>query len=44
MQTAQADYFTAYHYVKLTRDANGVLTVSTSHQRRAVPYDRTNSH
>jgi enoyl-CoA hydratase/carnithine racemase len=23
----QADYFTAYHYVKLTRDASGVLTV-----------------
>src|ERR1700744_104 len=28
MQTAQPDYFTAFHYVKLTRDANGVLTVS----------------
>src|SRR5580658_7601200 len=27
MQTAQGDYFTAYHNVKLTRDANGVLTV-----------------
>ena len=27
MQTAQADYFTAYHNVKLTRDAGGVLTV-----------------
>ena len=25
MQPLQADYFTAYHYVKLTRDANGVL-------------------
>src|SRR6202007_688269 len=25
MQPHQADYFTAYHYVKLTRDANGVL-------------------
>ena len=25
MQTLQADYFTAYRYVKLTRDANGVL-------------------
>jgi enoyl-CoA hydratase/carnithine racemase len=24
----QSDYFTAYQYVKLTRDANGVLTVS----------------
>ena len=28
MQTAQPDYFTAYQYVKLTRDGNGVLTVS----------------
>jgi enoyl-CoA hydratase/carnithine racemase len=27
MQTFQADYFAAYHYVKLTRDASGVLTV-----------------
>src|SRR4029078_8011833 len=27
MQRLQADYFTAYHYVKLTRDANGVLIV-----------------
>jgi enoyl-CoA hydratase/carnithine racemase len=27
MQTLQTDYFTAYHNVKLTRDANGVLTV-----------------
>src|SRR6266567_3823323 len=27
MQPDQADYFTAYHYVKLTRDANGVLIV-----------------
>jgi len=27
MQLHQADYFTAYHYVKLTRDANGVLIV-----------------
>jgi len=27
MQTPQTDYFTAYHNVKLTRDANGVLTV-----------------
>src|SRR6201997_2917111 len=27
MQPHQADYFTAYHYVKLTRDANGVLIV-----------------
>jgi enoyl-CoA hydratase/carnithine racemase len=25
MQTLQADYFTAYHNLKLTRDANGVL-------------------
>jgi enoyl-CoA hydratase/carnithine racemase len=25
MQTVQADYFTAYHNMKLTRDANGVL-------------------
>ena len=25
MQTVQADYFTAYHNLKLTRDANGVL-------------------
>ena len=28
MQTDEPDYFTAYHYVKLTRDGNGVLTVS----------------
>jgi enoyl-CoA hydratase/carnithine racemase len=27
MQTAQADYFTDYHNVKLTRDDNGVLIV-----------------
>ena len=27
MQTVQADYFTAYHNVKLARDANGVLTI-----------------
>jgi enoyl-CoA hydratase/carnithine racemase len=27
MQTPQTDYFTAYHNVKLMRDANGVLTV-----------------
>ena len=27
MQTIQADYFTAYHNVKLTRDTRGVLTV-----------------
>src|SRR6476661_1790801 len=27
MEPLQADYFTAYHYVKLTRDANGVLIV-----------------
>src|SRR6478672_4813612 len=27
MQPLQADYLTAYHYVKLTRDANGVLIV-----------------
>jgi enoyl-CoA hydratase/carnithine racemase len=27
MQTVQADYFTAFRYVKLTRDASGVLTV-----------------
>jgi enoyl-CoA hydratase/carnithine racemase len=27
MQTLQTDYFTAYHNVKLTRDANGVLIV-----------------
>ena len=25
MQTVQADYFAAYHNLKLTRDANGVL-------------------
>ena len=25
MQTFQADYFAAYHHLKLTRDANGVL-------------------
>src|SRR5271168_4538703 len=25
MQTVQADYFTAYHNLKLTRDADGVL-------------------
>jgi enoyl-CoA hydratase/carnithine racemase len=27
MQTVPADYFTAFRYVKLTRDASGVLTV-----------------
>jgi enoyl-CoA hydratase/carnithine racemase len=27
MQTVQADYFNAYHYVKLIRDGSGVLTV-----------------
>jgi enoyl-CoA hydratase/carnithine racemase len=27
MPTVQADYFTAFNYVKLTRDASGVLTV-----------------
>ncbi|HZZ15027.1 MAG TPA: hypothetical protein VFE08_03600, partial [Candidatus Sulfotelmatobacter sp.] len=27
MQTVQPDYFTAYHSVKLTRDAVGVLVV-----------------
>ena len=27
MQTSQADYFTAYHNVKLTRDGEGVLVV-----------------
>jgi enoyl-CoA hydratase/carnithine racemase len=27
MQTVQADYFTTYHNLKLTRDANGVLVV-----------------
>ena len=27
MEPLQADYFTAYHNVKLTRDANGVLIV-----------------
>jgi hypothetical protein len=27
MQAVQADYFTAYQNVKLTRDANGVLIV-----------------
>jgi hypothetical protein len=27
MKTFQADYFTAYQYVKLTRDVNGVLIV-----------------
>jgi enoyl-CoA hydratase/carnithine racemase len=27
MQAAQADYFNAYRYVRLTRDARGVLTV-----------------
>ncbi len=27
MPTSQADYFTDYHHVKLTRDANGVLVV-----------------
>jgi enoyl-CoA hydratase/carnithine racemase len=27
MQTIQADYFTAYRILKLTRDANGVLVV-----------------
>ena len=27
MHNVQSDYFTAYHYVKLTRDAGGVLTV-----------------
>ena len=27
METLQTDYFTAYHNVKLTRDANGVLIV-----------------
>jgi enoyl-CoA hydratase/carnithine racemase len=27
MQTVQADYFTAFRYVKLTRDASGVLIV-----------------
>src|SRR6478752_1605596 len=30
MQPLQADYFTAYHYVKLTRDANGVPCVMTA--------------
>jgi hypothetical protein len=25
MQTLQTDYFTGYHNLKLTRDANGVL-------------------
>ena len=37
----QDDYFTAYHSLKLTRDADGVLVARISHQRRAVPYDRT---
>jgi enoyl-CoA hydratase/carnithine racemase len=27
MQTLQDDYFTAFHHVKLTRDANGILVV-----------------
>ncbi len=27
MQTLQGDYFAAYHNLKLTRDANGVLVV-----------------
>ena len=27
MPMLQADYFTAYHHLKLTRDANGVLVV-----------------
>jgi hypothetical protein len=27
MQPLQADYFTAYHNVNLTRDANGVLII-----------------
>jgi hypothetical protein len=30
MQPLQADYFTAYHYVKLTRDANGVLLFNST--------------
>src|SRR6476660_4896876 len=38
MQPHQADYFTAYHYVKLTRDANGVLIVQlhTNGGRRII--------
>ena len=40
----QDDYFTAYHNLKLTRDANGVLVVRISQQRRAVHYDRTSSY
>ena len=34
MQTIQADYFTAYRIVKLTRDANGVLVVQLHTDRR----------
>jgi hypothetical protein len=34
MQTIQADYFTAYRTVKLTRDANGVLVVQLHTDRR----------
>jgi hypothetical protein len=37
MQAVQADYFTAYQNVKLTRDANGVLIVhSTPTEGRAL--------
>ena len=39
MPMLQADYFTAYHHVKLTRDANGVLW-SISQQRRAAALSR----
>jgi hypothetical protein len=36
MQTIQADYFTAYRIVKLTRDAKVVLVVQLHTERRAL--------
>jgi deazaflavin-dependent oxidoreductase (nitroreductase family) len=40
MQTVQADYFIAYHNLKLTRDANGVLIAEFHINLRAFHYVR----
>jgi hypothetical protein len=43
MQTSQADYFSAYRQLKLTRDAKGVLVVEF-HSKRVVHCEHTRPH
>ena len=44
MQTHQADYFTAYRSLKLTRDAKGVLVAEFHSNGGPFTFSRTTSY